>query len=178
MSKGETAIYEQLEHIKSRVSGFTFEHSKRLPHLKYKLSLVCDFVVKHPDIGTGIMEYDGEQHFGPTRVDWKEQFSERFNRDLAKNRFAVKNKFHFLRIAYTCPLNKIAEQIDKFIEEALRSTRKGECLFMVTDPELYFKLQRNFCHLVDEQALLREEKRTKEQKQEQLGIKQIVETEQ
>lgn len=62
-----------------------------------------DFAILENDIPIRLIEYDGEQHFGKSRIkEWEERcpFQERQKRDQMKNEWAKKHNIPLVRIPY------------------------------------------------------------------------------
>lgn len=76
----------------------------RFPDCKNKAPLVFDFYI--PDLNM-IIEYDGEQHFGPVRFyasmtqkQAEERFEENKLHDKIKNDYCASNGIQMVRISY------------------------------------------------------------------------------
>jgi hypothetical protein len=93
-SKGEEAIRLWLERNKI---NYKTEHS--FPNCKDKISLRFDFFIPKLNL---CIEYDGEQHFRPTkRFGGNAAFISSQRRDKIKNGYCKKNKIKLLRVPYT-----------------------------------------------------------------------------
>jgi len=110
-SRGEKIIKEILEENK-----IIFEKEKRFSDCKNKNPLSFDFYLPEHNI---CIEYDGKQHFIPTRFNncsiecANKQYNELVERDNIKNDYCLKNNIKLIRIPYT--LKNIEEELKKIM---------------------------------------------------------------
>jgi very-short-patch-repair endonuclease len=75
---------------------------------KYCRPLRFDFFI--PEINT-IIEFDGDQHFRPSKKYGGEKFEVTKENDQIKNEFCKKNNINLIRVHYKFPANQVEREI-------------------------------------------------------------------
>lgn len=94
MSSGEFAVKGVLDTM-----NILFQREKRFEDCRNKVTLPFDFYLPNHN---AIIEFDGEEHFGPiTYFGGQEKFEQRQKNDAIKNAYCVEKKIQLLRIKHT-----------------------------------------------------------------------------
>lgn len=116
-SKGETRINDDFLYY-----GINFIHEATFPDCKYIGLLKFDFVIYNDVQPVFAVEYDGEQHFQPSRFgsQTKEEAQKAFEelkiRDNIKNEYCKNNNIPLVRVPYTIKFNEIFDYIKSELE--------------------------------------------------------------
>ena len=116
-SKGETRINDDFLYY-----GINFIHEATFPDCKYIGLLKFDFVIYDDVQPVFAVEYDGEQHFQPSRFgsQTKEEAQKAFEelkiRDNIKNEYCKNNNIPLVRVSYTIKFNEIFDYIKSELE--------------------------------------------------------------
>ena len=118
-SKGETQINDDFNSL-----GIKFVHEQTFEDCTYIRLLKFDFAVYGSlDNISFICEYDGEQHFHPSRFgnqtieDAQKCFDELQIRDNIKNEYCKNNNIPLIRVPYTVPLKDTFEYISNKLKD-------------------------------------------------------------
>ena len=101
----------------------TFEDCVNTKEGKYCRPLRFDFYI--PEINT-IIEFDGEQHFRPSKKFGGEKFDTTKENDKIKNEFCEKNNINLIRIHYKFPPSEVESAIMDAIENPKTLTLIGD----------------------------------------------------
>lgn len=105
ISYGEKTIYQFLES-----NNIKFEYEKSFSDLKVKSRLRFDFYIADKNM---IIEYDGIQHFKPTRINGVsyekaiELFKKTQKHDKLKTQYCIDKNINLIRISYKCNILEI-----------------------------------------------------------------------
>lgn len=91
----------------------TFNDCHNTKKGKYCRPLKFDFYI--PKTNT-LIEYDGEQHFKPSKKYGGEKFETTIENDKIKNEYCLKNNINLIRIHYKFPSNQIEERLISSIQ--------------------------------------------------------------
>lgn len=100
----------------------TFEDCVNTKKGKYCRPLKFDFYL--PELNT-LIEYDGEQHFRPSKKFGGEKFETTLENDKIKNEYCRKNNINLIRIHHKFPIDQIEEKILQSIENPQSITLIG-----------------------------------------------------
>jgi hypothetical protein len=143
--KGAKEVEKVLHELKEdRVPGFSldFKPEQRLHGMVHKKPLWLDQYITSPQLKRPCaIEYDGHLHFQSKENNEKE-WLETVRRDLAKNKYLVQHRIHFLRISYKYPKDKIRNLIHNFLGNSLFHEQESqESYLMCSCPAVYKKLR-------------------------------------
>jgi very-short-patch-repair endonuclease len=114
------------EYFRKRSIEFRPEYPITLPK---RQKFYFDFLVKKHRL---LVEFDGKQHFEEVAF-FRKGLEEQRRIDLVKNRWAVVNKYHLIRIPYF-QIN----DIDSILDAAIEEIDVPDCDFLLTPCEDYY----------------------------------------
>lgn len=131
-TKGESLVYDYLANL-----NLIFEKEKKYDDLKNIQNLEIDFYVPKYNL---LIEFDGPQHEKPhPAFDGLKGFLKTIKSDWLKNRYALKNNIHLLRI----PQNEI-NNIEFHVDNALEKINKGEKVYEITYTPIIARKRRKY----------------------------------
>ena len=123
-SKGEQMIEK---YLRKRNIEFRPEYPVNLPK---RQKFYFDFLLKKYRL---LVEFDGKQHFEYVEF-FKTDLIKQREIDLAKNLWAIKNKYHLLRIPYF-----EIDNIEEILDSVLAEIGETDCDFLLTPSEDYYE---------------------------------------
>lgn len=116
MYKGEKKIQKVLKKLKTQYDLYYF-HNYRLNFCKNKINLEYDYLcmlINNGLILLFVIEYDGEQHYGPNKIY---DYEETHKRDILKQYYLYNLNINLIRLNKK---SEVSKEIKKFIKDMIQ----------------------------------------------------------